>query len=125
MQLEHRRSVNFNEIKRKDFQINKIVDQIRLRDDFINNANNEFKKKKVPFKYLNDNLKSLEEVDIEPMRLPVIIQNNQVNNTMQDIPRGRSELRKNIINNELESPPKKTARVQSAHRNLFICLILI
>lgn len=83
--LEHRRHVNFGEIKRKDFQINKVVDQIKARDDFIINANNEIRKKKIAFKYNNDNLKSIEEVEMEPMRLPVIVNNNlKQNNFIND-----------------------------------------
>ncbi len=76
MNLEHRRNVNFNEIRRKDFQINKLADQIRARDDFILQANSEIKKNKIPFKFNNENLKSIEEIDLEPLKLPVIIHKN-------------------------------------------------
>lgn len=78
MTLEHRRNVNFNEMKKKDYQINKLVDQIKHRDNFIENSSNEIRKRKIPFKYNNENLKSLDEIEIEPLRLPLIIQKNNL-----------------------------------------------
>jgi len=75
MSLEHRRNINFSEMKRKEFQINKVVDQIKLRDDFIINATSEIKKKKIPFKINPEIVKSLDEIELEPLRLPVIVNN--------------------------------------------------
>ena len=77
MTLEHRKNVNFSEIKRKEYQINKLLDQIKARDDVILNANTEIKKKKINFRFNNDNLKSMEEIDREPLRLPVIVNQSQ------------------------------------------------
>jgi kinesin family member 18/19 len=77
MTLEHRKNVNLSEMKRKEFQINKLLDQIKARDEVILNANNEIKKKKISFKYNSEKLKSLEEIDLEPLRLPVIVNNSQ------------------------------------------------
>lgn len=77
MTLEHRKNVNLSEMKRKEFQINKLLDQIKARDEVILTANNEIKQKKINFKFNNENFKSLEEIDLEPLRLPVVVSNSQ------------------------------------------------
>jgi kinesin family protein 18/19 len=74
--LEHRKNVNLNEVKRKDLQLDKLLDQIKERDNFMIEANSELKKKKINFKYITENLKSIEEINIEPLNLPLIIGKN-------------------------------------------------
>jgi hypothetical protein len=111
MTLEHRRNVNFNEIKRKDIQINQLSDQIKKRDEFIINATNEFRNKKVDFKYNNDKLKSLEYLDLQPLRLPVINMNNYVNtNGINNNDKPNANNKPNNNNNKLPSIPKNNTK---------------
>ncbi len=45
--LEHTKKMKLNEMKKKNFQINKLVNQLKLRDEVIEKANAEMKKNKV------------------------------------------------------------------------------
>jgi hypothetical protein len=78
MTLEHRRNLNLSEIKRKDLQINTLLDQIKARDEMILSVNSEMLKKKIPMKR-NARIKSIEEIEMTPLKLPVINPNNNLN----------------------------------------------
>jgi hypothetical protein len=71
MTFEHRKNVNHNFIKIKELQLRRLTDQIKHRDEYLAQANSEFKKKMVKFK-TNDGLRPLDEIAAEPVRLPVI-----------------------------------------------------
>jgi hypothetical protein len=76
--LEHRKNVNLNLAKSKELQIDKLTGQIQYRDEFINQADSEFRKKLIKFKQ-NENIKTLEQLNSEPIRLPLIKQPSSAN----------------------------------------------
>jgi len=51
----------------KNSQISKLFNQIKLRDDFILNASSELKKKNVKMKASNDMIKSIDDLEVEPI----------------------------------------------------------
>ena len=68
MNLEHKKQSNSNELIIKEIQVEKLFDQIKLRDDFINKASNK----------LNSQIKSIDDLELEPISLvlPQIIIND-------------------------------------------------
>lgn len=76
--LEHKKKIKFNEMKKKNFQINKLVNQIKLRDEVIESANAEMKKRKITID-MSDDIKELNDLDIEQsILLPLIVNKNNV-----------------------------------------------
>lgn len=77
MNLEHKKQSNSNELIIKEIQVEKLFDQIKLRDDFINKASNKLRKNKVELK-LNSQIKSIDDLELEPISLvlPQIIIND-------------------------------------------------
>jgi hypothetical protein len=73
MTLDHRKNQKFNELKIKDYEIEKLIDQIKIRDNMLTNFETELKKKKIPFKTSNNQIKSLQELESEPIYIPVMI----------------------------------------------------
>ena len=80
MNLEHKKQSNVNLIKIKDLQVKKLFVQIKLRDDFINDANFELKKKNVKLK-ADNNIKTIDDLEVEPISLvlPQIVITNTSN----------------------------------------------
>ena len=74
--LDHRKNLKFNEIQIKDFAIEKLIDQIKIRDNLLNSYETEIKNKKINLKLNDTNIKSLDEIDSEPINLPVILSRN-------------------------------------------------
>jgi len=82
MNLKHKKQTNANELVIKEIQVKKLFGQIKLRDQFINRASTELKKKNVDLK-VNANIKTIDDLEIEPVSvvLPQIVVNNTSNLT--------------------------------------------
>lgn len=91
-----------------------LEDQIKIRDDYILNALNEFKKKKMNFR-INENIKSLDEIDKEQLRLPIII-----NNVTPEIIKNNFTKRENSANNLSASQNKKRLQTFSPHHSKIV-----
>jgi len=78
--LDHRKNLKFNEIQIKDLTIEKLIDQIKIRDSLLNSYETEIKNKKINLKSNGINIKSLDQIDSEPINLPVILSRNQMSN---------------------------------------------
>lgn len=106
--LEHTKRLKLNEMKKKNFQINKLVNQIKLRDEVMENAVTEMKKNKIILEKPEE-IKDLDELEIEQsMILPVIV-NKSVMLNNRDNPshhmRTNSEtFSKNSSNKQLPLP---------------------
>lgn len=73
MTLEHRKNQNVNNLRRKEVKMNKLIDQVKHRDDLISKTRNELNKKGVKINQ-NEEIKSLENLNIEhSFVLPVVI----------------------------------------------------
>ena len=80
MTLGHLKKKNFNDLMKKNFQINKLVSQIKIRDNIIETANNEMMKKKIVIE-ISPNINDLRDLDIEQsLVLPVIVNKSMINN---------------------------------------------
>jgi hypothetical protein len=79
MVLDHKKNLNLLNLKQKEVKLNKLIDQIKFRDDFINNAKSELNKKGV--KLINkEEIKSIENLNIDhSFVLPVVINQPQEN----------------------------------------------
>jgi hypothetical protein len=71
MTLEHRKNINHSQVRSKELQIDKLSNQIRYRDEYLNKADGEFNRKSLKVKH-GGNIKSLEELNAEPIRLPIV-----------------------------------------------------
>ena len=69
---EHKKYLNFEEINRKEKKISLLTQQIQIRDNLIQNANNQLIKNKINFDYKNPNYKTLEELEIDPNHPEII-----------------------------------------------------
>jgi len=87
MTLVHRKNQKLNEMKTIDYEIEKLIEQIKIRDGMLSNFEAEFKKKKIPFKTINNNqIKTMKQLESEPFNIPYMIgelplikNNNNVN----------------------------------------------
>ena len=70
------RKRNLNLIRQKDLKIQKLLEQLKIRDEYITNEKKELEKKKIKFFYEGENnIKRVEDLSIEkPLALPVLIQ---------------------------------------------------
>jgi len=76
MTLEHKKNMNLLNLKQREVKLNKLIDQINIRDQLIHNAKSELEKKGVSIKQ-NEQIKPLESLNIEhSFVLPVVISNN-------------------------------------------------
>lgn len=76
MTIEHRRNLNMSNLRQKEVKLNKLIDQVKIRDEYIANAKNELNKKGVKLKQ-PDEIKPIENLNIEHSYvLPVIISPN-------------------------------------------------
>ena len=62
----HKKNINNNEIKRKENKILLLMEQLNIRDLFINNANQELTKNNIKFEFNDPNLETKEEIEMEP-----------------------------------------------------------
>ena len=72
MNTEHRKFVTINDIKRKERKINILTEQLDLRDMYIKDAYKEIELNKCDFNYKNPKIISSEELDLAPIRPPII-----------------------------------------------------
>jgi hypothetical protein len=71
--LEHTKKMKLNEMKKRNFQINKLINQLKLRDEVIENATAEMKKNKVKVE-IPEEIKDVDEMEIDQsMILPIIV----------------------------------------------------
>ena len=72
MTSEHRKYVNFSEIRRKDKTIEQLSRQLDYRDKYIISAGQEIQKAKGVISYQNDKFQTADEIEMNPYKLPVI-----------------------------------------------------
>lgn len=70
--LHHRKNSKFIDINIKDIEIDKLIDQIKIRDNMLTNFETELKKKKIPLKLNKSNIKTIKQIEEEPLNLPLI-----------------------------------------------------
>ena len=70
--IEHRKGLTLNELKRKEKKITILTEQLDLRDLYIRNAYQELASNNVEFKYKNPKIISSDEIDLAPTRPPVV-----------------------------------------------------
>ena len=77
------RKQNLNQIRQKNMKIQKLVEQLKIRDEYINNEKKEIENKNIKFVFENENdIKKIEDLNIDKsFSLPVIVQNNDNLNT--------------------------------------------
>jgi hypothetical protein len=63
LNLEYKKIQNNFNLKQKELKLNKLIDQIKLRDDLLSSVKNEMSKKGINFK-TSDEVKSLENLNI-------------------------------------------------------------
>ena len=97
MENDYMRKQSLNEIRSKDIKIQKLIEQLKIRDEYINQEKKQLAKKKIRYFFEGEkDIKKLEELNIDKnFNLPFIIQ--QENNL---------------------SPINKEKRVQSPNVNL-------
>ena len=103
MNTEHRKFMTINEIKRKEKKINILTEQLDLRDMYIKDAYKEIELNKCDFNYKNPKIISSEEIDIAPLRPPVIKLSPSFN-SLQELSKN---LALNKINNTETNSKKK------------------
>ena len=138
--LEHNKKMGLNEMKKRNFKINKLVNQIKLRDEIIQSANNEMKKRNINIE-INDDVKELKDLEIDQsVILPLIVDKSTINNmeikTKSEIlnnPKNRSHIALHLINNyKISNSPISSNYLDSKSSNflfkqkaLIIIIILI
>ncbi|MCQ2818684.1 MAG: hypothetical protein MJ252_15565 [archaeon] len=108
MTNEHIRRQNLTLLKQKELKIQKLLEQIKIRDEYINNEKTEIANKKINFKYENeDKIKNVDDLHINKnFSLPVVMQQNNANESF-------NKTRYNS-NEDLSNSPQKKVRFQSA-----------
>ena len=83
MENDFLRKQSLGEIRTKDIKIQKLVEQLKIRDEYINQEKKQLAKKKIKYYFKGENeIKKLEELNIDKsFSLPFIIQqdNNKFN----------------------------------------------
>jgi len=111
MNTEHRKFISNNEIKRKEKKITILTEQLDLRDMYIKDAYKEIELNKCDFNYKNPKIISSEEIDLAPIR-PPIVRISPSFGSLQGLGKNLSmqKTESNIGNNnniKLKSKPKK------------------
>ena len=108
------RKQNTNEIVSKDIKINKLIEQLKIRDEYIKQEKKTLAKKKIKFVFEGEkDIKKLEDLNIDKnFSLPFIIQ--QDNNNM----RGGQNIISQTLNktNRISSPINNNNDMSSRHR---------
>ena len=119
MNTEHRKFISMNEIKRKEKKIGILTEQLDLRDMYIKDAFKEIELNKCDFNYKNPKIISSEEIDLAPIR-PPIVRISPSFGSLQNLAKNLS-LPKDESNNKLRSIPKakesETKSTKSASKN--------
>jgi hypothetical protein len=95
--LEQKKHQNVNNLKYKEVRMNKLIDQVRLRDDYINNINTEMKKKNFKVNPVSE-IKGLDDLNIEhSFILPSVeTRGRQMPNQQQQIPLQQINMNNNV-----------------------------
>ncbi len=103
------RKQNLNQIRQKNMKIQKLVEQLKIRDEYINNEKKEIENKNINFVFENENdIKKIEDLNIDKsFSLPVIVQNNDNLNTNNFRLSAKSTKRNFNDDNKNESPPQR------------------
>ena len=108
------RKQNTNEIVSKDIKINKLIEQLKIRDEYIKQEKKTMAKKNIKFVFEGEkDIKKLEDLNIDKsFSLPFIIQ--QDNNNM----RGGQNIISQTLNktNRISSPINNNNDMSSRHR---------
>lgn len=76
MTLEEKKISNLNNVKIRDIQINKLINQIQIRDQLIHQAREELRKRNEKLE-MNEEIKNIEEVKNESYRILPLINSHQ------------------------------------------------
>ena len=119
MNTEHRKFISMNEIKRKEKKIGILTEQLDLRDMYIKDAYKEIELNKCDFNYKNPKIISSEEIDLAPIR-PPIVKISPSFGSLQNLSKNLS-IPKTENSNKLKSIPKnkdsETKSNKSASKN--------
>ena len=119
MNTEHRKFISINEIKRKEKKIGILTEQLDLRDMYIKDAYKEIELNKCDFNYKNPKIISSEEIDLAPIR-PPIVKISPSFGSLQNLAKNLS-IPKTESSNKLKSIPKvkdnETKSNKSASKN--------
>jgi hypothetical protein len=119
MNTEHRKFISMNEIKRKEKKIGILTEQLDLRDMYIKDAYKEIELNKCDFNYKNPKIISSEEIDLAPIR-PPIVKISPSFGSLQNLAKNLS-IPKTESSNKLKSIPKnkdsETKSNKSASKN--------
>ena len=76
MENDYLRKESLNEIRSKDIKIKKLVEQLKIRDEYISQGKNQLSKKNIKYYFEGEkDIKKLEELNIDKnLSLPFIIQ---------------------------------------------------
>ena len=101
MENDYLRKKSLNEIRVKDIKIQKLVEQLKIRDEYINQEKKQLAKKKINYFFEGEkDIKKLEELNIDKnFSLPFIIQ--QENNISPSIDTTKRVLSPNINSNRV------------------------
>ena len=101
MENDYLRKKSLNEIRVKDIKIQKLVEQLKIRDEYINQEKKQLAKKKINYFFEGEkDIKKLEELNIDKnFSLPFIIQ--QENNISPSIDTTKRVLSPNINTNRV------------------------
>ena len=82
LENDYLRKKSLNEIRSKDIKIQKLVEQLKIRDEYISQEKKQLSKKKIKYFYEGEkDIKKLEELNIDKtFSLPFIIQQENNNN---------------------------------------------
>ena len=101
MENDYKRKQIMNEMRSKDIKIQKLVQQLKLRDEYINQEKKQLAKKKIRYYFEGEkDIKKLEELNIDRnFSLPIIIQQENKNMSLFDSPkRVVSPINRNKVN---------------------------
>ena len=89
MENDFKRKQNLNEMRSKDIKIQKLVQQLKIRDEYISQEKKQLAKKKIRYYFEGEkDIKKLEELNIDRnFSLPFIIQQENKNMSLFDSPK--------------------------------------
>ena len=84
MEKDFIRKQNANEIREKDIKINKLLEQLKIRDEYINEEKKKLAQKKIKFYFEGEkDIRKVEDLNVDKsFTLPYIIQQDNSKNTI-------------------------------------------
>jgi hypothetical protein len=122
LSLEYKKYQNNNILKVNEIKVNKLIGQVRLRDDLINSMDNEIKKKNLVIQS-NQAIRRLSQLNIEQsIVLPTITKDTDTNSLRLDEPRKHSSQHMKISNKSAKSasPTSRTNLNYESYNNPYI-----